>query len=193
MIHSLVGKIVNLQASDVLFLVGPIILKISVPLNVMSQLEVGRDNVTLYTSLIWKDTGPQLYGFTAPEQVELFERLQTVSGIGSKLALSIMGHYDGAQISKHIHSGDAVALSRIPGIGNKTAQRMILELKDKAATWNFNQTDTRGHPHAEDALKALINLGYPPLQARRMVESASSSNPSTDLGSLITLSLQKGT
>jgi Holliday junction DNA helicase RuvA len=192
MIHSLEGIIIRNNSTDILMSCGPMVLKVSIPLSASGQLAAEGSNQKLYTCLIWKETGPLLFGFLHPDHVEIFERLQTVSGIGTRHALSLMGLYAPSELARFLQNGDAAALSRVPGIGLKTAQRLIIELKDKAIRWITDLETPLPHLSSlsEDALKALVNLGYNQNQARRMLDQANSSHSPTDLGSLITAALQ---
>lgn len=190
MIYSLDGTVIGAQDNELLFAVGPITLRIAVPVNLLGKIQAIGGLQKLFISLVWKETGPQLYGFTESGQIDLFEKLQTVSGIGPKLALSVMGHYESPVLANYLLSSDVAALNRIPGIGNKTAQRLVVELKDKAVNWAAQNHSLPAHSIAEDAMKALLNLGYPQAQAKRMIESVKGYE-NHDLSSLITLALQQ--
>lgn len=194
MIHSLEGILRAAHATELLLQVGPVTLSLLVPLNAIGKVGHEGNPLKLFTSLVWKETGPQLFGFLEKEDVELFELLQTVSGVGPKLALSIMGHYERSILATALLEGDASALNRVPGIGSKTAQRLIVDLKDKASLWagssSSSPSNAPSSPYVEDALKALINLGYNSSQARKMIEVAKSRSEAKDLGTLITLALQ---
>lgn len=192
MIYSLEGIVIQNSSTELLLAVGPLVMKVNIPLSAAGALAPTGQAQRLYTSLIWKDTGPQLFGFIQPSDVELFEKLQTVSGIGTRHALSLLGHYSPSELASFLQTEDAKALSKVPGIGLKTAQRLIVELKDKAASWSLEAGTSRApvSSQAQDALKALINLGYNQVQARKMLEKANAKEPATDLGDLITKALQ---
>ncbi len=124
-----------------------------------------------------------LFGFATAAEKSLFEKLLTISGIGPKLAITVLSGIDAGRLVTAIRSGDHVSLTRIPGIGKKTAERVVLELKDKldhlAAA-----TATAAAPGApalgsvgEDALSALINLGYQRPIAQRAIESSLAKAP----------------
>lgn len=190
MIHSLEGIVFGHEGSDLLLSVGPITLRISIPTSTLGKIAPLGGFQKLFTSLVWRETGPQLYGFYQVQDLKLFEKLIAITGVGPKLALSLLGHYEPAELASHFQSGDIKALSRVPGIGNKTAERLIVELRDKASKWHFTTTKEVLKPHLEDALKALINLGYSLPQAQKMIEKASSQTQETDLGSLISHALR---
>lgn len=192
MIHSLEGIIYALEGSDLLLSVGPVTLRVSIPTSALGKLAPIGQVQRFFTSLVWRETGPQLYGFCQSQDLELFEKLISVSGVGPKLALSLLGHYEPSDLASYFQEGDIKALSRVPGIGNKTAERLIVELRDKASKWHFASSKSKALPHLEDALKALINLGYSQSQAQKMLEKASSQTTETDLGSLISYALRLG-
>ena len=118
-----------------------------------------------------------LFGFFDLQEKRLFEKLLTISGIGPKLAITVLSGIDSSRLVTAIRAGDHAALVKIPGIGKKTAERVVLELKDKlddlvlAAVPTSTSPAVSG-PSAEDALSALINLGYPRPVAQKAVESA---------------------
>ena len=125
-----------------------------------------------------------LYGFSDLQEKRLFEKLLTISGIGPKLAITVLSGIDSARLVTAIRAGDHAALVKIPGIGKKTAERVVLELKDKLddlATAPIPTTPAGGPalagPTAEDALSALINLGYPRPIAQKAIESALHRDP----------------
>jgi Holliday junction DNA helicase RuvA len=122
-----------------------------------------------------------LYGFAEPQEKTLFEKLLTISGIGPKLAITVLSGIDAARLVEAIRSGDHAALVKIPGIGKKTAERVVLELKDKlddlAATPSPSTHPAATGPIAEDALSALINLGYPRPIAQKALETALTRDP----------------
>lgn len=190
MIHSLEGLVFGLEGSDLLLSVGPITLRLSIPTSALGKIAPVGSVQKMFTSLVWKETGPQLYGFCQTQDLALFEKLIAINGVGPKLALSLLGHYEPSEMALHFQSGDIKALSRVPGIGNKTAERLIVELRDKAGKWHFTPSRQESLPHLEDALKALINLGYSQPQAQKMLEKASKETTATDLGSLISSALR---
>ena len=118
-----------------------------------------------------------LFGFSDLQEKRLFEKLLTISGIGPKLAITVLSGIDSARLVIAIRAGDHAALVRIPGIGKKTAERVVLELKDKlddlASAPILSPTGPAlAGPTAEDALSALINLGYPRPIAQKAIETA---------------------
>ncbi|MDA0713174.1 MAG: Holliday junction branch migration protein RuvA, partial [bacterium] len=118
----------------------------------------------------------ELYGFLTEASMILFEQLIGVSGVGPKLALTLLSGMDAAQLSRVLISGDFIALTRVPGIGQKTAQRLVLELKDrlekKAVIDNF--TSGHGNLLLADLRSAILNLGYKSAIVEKAVKSVES-------------------
>ena len=121
-----------------------------------------------------------LFGFFTLEEKRLFERLLTISGIGPKLAITVLSGIDAQRLVTAIRSGDHAQLVKIPGIGKKTAERVVLELKDKLddlATAPATATQVSLGGHADDALSALTNLGYARPIAQKAIETALQRDP----------------
>jgi Holliday junction DNA helicase RuvA len=123
-----------------------------------------------------------LFGFAEPNEKRLFEKLLTISGIGPKLAITVLSGIDTDRLVTAIRGGDYATLTRIPGIGKKTAERVVLELKDKlddmAVPSAAASTSSKG-PAADDALSAMVNLGYARPIAERAIEAALAKDPAT--------------
>jgi Holliday junction DNA helicase RuvA len=121
---------------------------------------------TLYTSLVVREDSLTLFGFLTEEVRNLFELVQTVSGVGPKVALSIMGALTPEDLARAISQEDTSAIERVPGIGKKGAQRMILELKGKLSDLSSGAT-YKGHqpPWREQLLSALVSLGFSPKES----------------------------
>ena len=139
--------------------------------------------VTLFTSLVVREDDMRLFGFPTREERDLFELLMTVSGIGPKTALLITSHLPLPDLHDAIERKDIATLSRIPGIGKKTGERLCLELKDKL------RVTAPKNPLAFDATSALIRLGYNQKSAAQAIQKALPH--ATTLQQLITLSLKE--
>ena len=122
-----------------------------------------------------------LYGFAELQEKRLFEKLLTISGIGPRLAITVLSGVDATRLVTAIRGGDHATLVKVPGIGKKTAERVVLELKDKLDDLAFAPAVTDHTPHhgpaAEDALSALVNLGYARPVAQKAIEKSIQLDP----------------
>ena len=128
----------------------------------------------LFISTIYREDSQKMYGFIHPDEKKLFESLIDISGIGPRLALSLLGHLSVDDLYLAVEQGQAKVLSRVPGIGKKMAERLILELKDKLHKLDKQPFSTASAPAqgvVVDAINALIHLGYNPLEAQKAVKS----------------------
>lgn len=133
--------------------------------------------VEVFTSMVVKEDSMSLYGFTSKEELELFELLITVSGIGAKGAMSIMSTLAPRDLKIAIASGDAKSIAQANGVGKKTAERLILELKDKVGSdFDFSSGVAAAHEAVitrgsvrDNAVEALVSLGYSRTEASTMV------------------------
>lgn len=166
---------------------------VCIPLNTYSELtgSLGQ-NILLYLSHIVREDSENLYGFHTKNERELFEKIGSVSGIGPKTALSIIGHMNPEALEWAIAKQDVAALSKIPGIGNKTAQRMILELQGKIMKKTLDSLpDTAATSISQDAISALMQLGYNLDKSQKAVSKALASTAETpDLSALISQALK---
>ncbi len=134
------------------------------------------EEVRIYTRMAVKEDGISLYGFLSPDETFMFDLLLTVSGIGPKAALALLGSATPAQLTQAIISGDVITLSKAPGIGKKTAGRLVLELKDKFSKSmdklpihdDFTNLDAES-AQRQEATEALTSLGFSRLEAVRAV------------------------
>lgn len=169
--------------------------KIFIPASVFAKLPEMNQEILLHTSFVVRESSQTLYGFLASEERDLFEELTSVSGIGPKVALSLIGHLPISDFHRAIETQDITAINKVPGIGKKTAQRLIIEMKDKLAkTGNFHTlaefaisvNDKQNVQKIRDAMNALINLGYNQMTAQMAIKkSIQTHSESIDLPSLI--------
>ena len=146
-------------------------------MNTFTQLPEAGSEVSLFIYTHVREDQIALFGFHLAEEKALFEKLLSVSGIGPKLAVNILGGMNTRELAATIRGGDAAKLTRMPGVGKKTAERMVLELKDKLAEFGVAPAAPRPrHPLEEDVLSALINLGYQPAAARKALEKLGPAN-----------------
>ncbi|AHY57994.1 MULTISPECIES: Holliday junction branch migration protein RuvA [Stenotrophomonas] len=153
--------------------------------------ELGRE-VTLFTHYAQKEDSVSLYGFLREGERRLFRDVQKVSGIGAKIALAVLSGVSVDEFARMLQAGDITALTRIPGIGKKTAERMVLELRDRAANFGGGGAPLAGAAPATDpvseATVALQQLGYKPAEAARMARDANAEGD--DVATVIRKALQ---
>jgi holliday junction DNA helicase RuvA len=169
--------------------------RLAIPLSTYTRLPAPETAVTLYLSQIIREDAHTLYAFFLKEERDLFETLLTISGIGPKTAASIIGHMEIGAFQRAIATADVRLLSKMPGIGKKSAERLVIEMRDKfkgkgkAAGLPIPQA---GDGIVGDAMNALINLGYNALDAHKAVQAAHDKHPDEkDLGRLITAALRQ--
>ena len=153
--------------------------------------ELGRE-VSLFTHYAQKEDSVSLYGFLTEAERRLFRDVQKVSGIGAKIALAVLSGVSVDEFARLVQAGDITALTRIPGIGKKTAERMVVELRDRAADLAGGgvpgaMVAGAGDPVA-DAVTALQQLGYKPAEAARMAREAAA--PGDEAATIIRKALQ---
>ena len=165
MISTVTGTIRSLSLDKLVIEVGGVGLSVLINPPTSAGLTLGSQS-TLYTSLVVREDSLTLFGFLTEEVRNLFELVQTVSGVGPKVALSIMGALTPEDLARAISQEDTSAIERVPGIGKKGAQRMILELKGKLSDLS-SSTTYKGHQPAwrEQLLSALVSLGFSPKES----------------------------
>ncbi len=161
--------------------------EISVPMTTGFELPGLGATLTLFTHFIVREDAQLLYGFYTRSTREVFRQLIKISGIGPKIALAILSGMDEINLKKCIDQKDVGALSNIPGIGKKTAERLVIELQDKLKNISYLNLASSGSmgssgsansegfsqsKNQEDALNALISLGYKNAEAKRLVDQA---------------------
>ena len=164
MIASLRGTLIQLAVDHLVLETGGVGFLVFAPRTVLSAVGAVGDSLFLYTLLIVREDVLALYGFSTIEQRQLFERLLTVAGIGPKVALSLLGSGTPDELRGAIAQGDTARLARVPGIGKKTADRLVLELKGKLDLKGL-PVPAAGTPPAAVAINneladLLISLGY---------------------------------
>ncbi|MEA3194355.1 MAG: holliday junction helicase RuvA [Betaproteobacteria bacterium] len=157
MIGRLTGKLAGKHPPQVLVDVGGVGYELDVPMSTFYGLPATGDAVTLFTHLSIKEDSHTLYGFSTVEERSAFRQLIRISGIGPRTALSVLSGLSVAELSQAVALQDIARLTKIPGIGKKTAERLLLELKGKLATLG---AATPGAEKASDVLNALLALGY---------------------------------
>jgi len=197
MIAYVKGNIAYIDMQSVVIDVGGVGYMVHVSANTIGALPPTGDIVQLFTYLqTSENTGQTLYGFLTREEVKMFSLLISVSGIGAKVATAILGTLSPADIAMSVTAEDVVALSKAPGVGKKTAHRLLLELKDKIATddtWGATGIVTNNSSFAssekQDAILALLTLGYERTEATQAVLEVAELD--MESGAIIRLALKK--
>jgi len=151
---------------------GGVSYDVSLPVGVMERLPHGGSEVELKTVLVVREDGWHLYGFDTDHERTLFQRLLGATGIGPKLALALLSTLGGQRVVQSIKGNDIAALTVTPGIGKKTAERMVIELKDRLGDLPGSDAPAARSIPAEQAVQALLNLGYGAADADRAVRAA---------------------
>jgi holliday junction DNA helicase RuvA len=149
-------------------------INISVP--TFSQLPALGTEIAFHVHTHVREDSIALFGFLRPAEKQLFERLICVSGIGPKLAITILSGMPADEMVGAIRGNDVARLTRIPGIGKKTAERMVLELRDKLQDFGAPSVAAPASPIEEDVLSALVNLGYQRPAAERALAKVGNGN-----------------
>ena len=167
-----------------------------IPVNNYSKLPALGQEILLYVSTVIREDSHKVYGFLTHTERDLFENLIEVSGIGPKTGLALIGHMEIDELQLAIAQSNIALICKIPGIGKKTAERLVVEMRDKfqemGAKGNPFSTKTKGEPDLfSDALSALINLGYHPLQVQKALKNVLNKSDGTpELAKVITAALR---
>ena len=188
MIGLLRGRVVQKQPPFLLLDVNGVGYEVEAPMSTFYNLPADDALVTLFTHLAIRDDAHVLYGFAHERDRFLFRALLKVNGVGGKMALAILSGMTTEEFSLCIQSGDGAALTRLPGVGKKTAERLIIEMRDRLEPLS-GATPTGGvppnvqqvpHTADGDAVSALIALGYKPNDASRMVRTVATEDMDTE-------------
>ena len=178
MIARLQGRLAEKVPNRIIVDVGGVGYDVAVPLSTYYKLGERGSDVTLRVHTHVREDTLALYGFSTALELQIFERLIGISGIGPRLALAVLSGIEAADLARAVQAGDVGRLTAIPGIGKKTAERIGLELKDKLpkgiidATAVGEEAGAPGGQMRHDLLSALLNLGYHRPLAERAVEAA---------------------
>jgi len=199
MIGRIQGKILEKQPPQLLIDVQGVGYEIDAPMSTFYQLPGLGESVTLHTHLVVREDAQLLYGFASHSERSLFRTLIKINGVGAKLALTILSGMNASEFITCIQDNDAVSLVRLPGVGKKTAERLIIELRDKLKDQLPVMSNSQGRVESglqdisssspvADAVSALIALGYKAGEASRMVRAIETVD--LDAEEIIRLSLQ---
>lgn len=174
MIGRLTGVLLEKQPPMIALEVQGIAYELDVPMSTLYQLPSTGNSTTLFTHLVVREDAHLLYGFATDEERQLFRQLLRVSGVGARTALAVLSGLSVTEIHQTVASRDTARLTRIPGIGKKTAERLMLELKDRL-TGPLQTEAAAAAPDARgDALRALLALGYSEKEANAALSKVSS-------------------
>jgi Holliday junction DNA helicase RuvA len=191
MIGRLTGLVIESGPGQLLLDVGGVGYEIEISLTTYTQMSENEGPVTVHTHLVVRDDAHLLYGFTSNGEREMFRTLIKVNGVGPRMALGILSGLDSASFARAVMGNDVKALTALPGVGKKTAERLIIEMRDKVGSFDMSGSDnpsTIKISVKEDAESALIGLGYRPQDAARAVSLVS--EPAEDVESLIRQALK---
>jgi holliday junction DNA helicase RuvA len=185
MIGRLHGEILLKRPPWLLVDVGGVGYELEAPMSTFYELPAVGERVTLVTHLLVREDAHALYGFVRERDRDLFRALLRVSGVGAKMGLAILSGMDAAQFTRCVELEDVKALTRLPGIGTKTAQRLVMEMRDRvggigggsespappSARGGASEVVDDAEQAVSDAISALVALGYKPADATRMVRA----------------------
>jgi holliday junction DNA helicase RuvA len=196
MIGFLRGKLVYKAPPFLILDVQGVGYELEAPMTTFYDLPALNEDIKLHTHLVVREDAHSLFGFSTPADRALFRTLIKVSGVGPKLALTILSGQSAEEFHRCIHDNDTVALVRLPGVGKKTAERLVIEMRDRlpdlaeSSSANISSASTMpaiGNPKQE-AMSALCSLGYKPLDASKMVQNINTEGKSCE--DIIRLALQ---
>lgn len=189
MIGFLRGILLDKELSRLLIEVNGIGYEVQFPPSYFANLPAPGKELSLYIHMASREDGEYLYGFINKPQRSLFRSLIKISGVGPRIALAILSAMEPRTFAVYLANGDAQALERIPGIGAKTARRLIVEMKDRLDEWNDLEMTTILPTASRDAVGALISLGYKPHEAQKAIAEYEDKSMSRE--ELIRLALKK--
>lgn len=175
MIHCLDGMVLSKTTGSLVISCGGVGFFVSFPISAYADLPDVGESGTVYTHFSVKEDGMELFGFASEQQLAAFRKLISVSGVGPRVGMSILSVYDSEAIAIIIASGDFKALTNCPGVGQKLAQRILLELKDKVGDFgtteaaNLSAVSAATQGAAGEAVAALVSLGFSQSEAAAAV------------------------
>ena len=189
MIGFLRGKLIQKQAPLLIIDVEGVGYEVEAPMTTIYRLPEIDEEVMLYTHLVVRDDAHLLFAFAEEEERRLFRTLLKVNGVGAKMALAILSGMEANEFAQCIRDGDDVRLTRLPGVGKKTAERLIIEMRDRLKDWKGSvapdqaestaSTQPVSDPH-DEAVSALVALGYKPQEASKFVMSVDAEGLSSE-------------
>lgn len=178
MIAYIEGTVLRKQEQNIVIVVAGIGYMVSVPTGILESIEIG-DRVELHTHQHIREDALDLYGFETQDELGVFQQLIQVSGIGPRMGLGLLSAYAASEIQRAIVEGDTALLSSVSGIGKKTAERLVLDLKDSMAILPSQGTSSSVSTNGSSptAVEALVSLGYTHAEAVAALRDIDSSLP----------------
>ena len=204
MIGRLSGKLLIKSATELLVDVNGVGYEVSVPMSTVYQLPEQGQNVVLYTHFVVREDAQLLYAFATEKERALFRELIKVNGIGPKIGLAVLSSLTPDTFVQCISDGDVKLLAQTPGVGKKTAERLVVEMRDRLLNWGGKHADALSMSGSvprdlvgmkgaqKDALDALVALGYKPNDINKIVAQLVKAQPELTSEAIIRLVLQKG-
>lgn len=198
MIGRIRGRLLEKHLTDIQVDVNGVGYELHVPMSTLYRLPETGQSVDLHTHMVVREDSHALYGFYSVQEKQLFRSLIKVSGVGPKLGLAILSGMAVDDFVRTVNLNDVAALTRMPGVGKKTAERLIIEMRDRLAEWGHGESPATGLPAggsasslAREAEAAMVSLGYKPAEASKVVAMALKNTPDVaDSESLIRLALK---
>lgn len=192
MIGRLFGKLIHVAAPTIMVDVNGVGYEVATPMTTIYRLGPLDSVCTIYTHLAVSETAQQLYGFYELRERDLFRTLIKVNGVGPKMALAILSTLEADEFVRTVHSDDLNRLVKVPGVGKKTAERLLIEMRDRLKDWQVGNIPTALEQAVDDkeakvsadvvaeAESALVALGYKPTQAAKLIQSVYENGMSSD-------------
>ena len=182
MIGRIRGILVDKKPPEIQIDVAGICYEVQVPMSTLYQLpELGKE-LTLHTHFVVREDAQLLYGFFEEKDKSMFRSLIKINGVGPKMALGILSSMEANEFVRAVRSNDINAMVKMPGIGKKTAERLLIEMRDRLKGWDDEEGGAQmsvsaGASITSDAETALISLGYKPQQAAHAIAAVLKTNP----------------
>ena len=182
MIGRIRGVLVDKKPPEIQIDVAGICYEVQVPMSTLYQLpELGKE-ITLHTHFVVREDAQLLYGFFEEKDKSMFRSLIKINGVGPKMALGILSSMEANEFVRAVRSNDINAMVKMPGIGKKTAERLLIEMRDRLKGWDDEEGGAQmsvsaGASITSDAETALISLGYKPQQAAHAIAAVLKTNP----------------
>lgn len=193
MIALITGKLVQKQPNQIIVEVGGVGYELTIPLSTYYELGDPGMDITLRVHTHVREDALQLFGFRTEQEKKIFLHLTSVTGIGPKLAITILSGMGADDLVRAIQTGDLARLVGIPGVGKKTAERMLVELKEKMQSLSPAAAEKPAMTAAaltDDVVSALVNLGYPKNVAEKAASSALKEMPDANFSATLKLALR---